>query len=67
MNLELDDALLTEARAANPAPENFGSEPLGFPVLKRKPGETISMEQIKAIEEELDEEEFRRALHPRRA
>lgn len=91
--LELDDALLTEAKAVaakrrttlkaivehalrrelapapeftNPDPERFEVGPLGFLVLKRKPGETITLEQIKAVQQELDEEEFRRAMHPRR-
>ncbi len=91
--LELDDALLTEAKAVaakrrttlkaivehalrrelapapeitNPDPEMFEVGPLGFLVLKRKPGETITLEQIKAIQEELDEEELQRAIHPRR-
>ena len=91
--LELDDALLTEAKAVaakrrttlkaivehalrrelapapeitSPDPEMFEVGPLGFLVLKRKPGETITLEQIKAIQEELDEEELQRAIHPRR-
>ncbi len=51
----------------NPDPEKFEIGPLGFLVLKRKPGETITLEQIKAIQEELDEEEFQRAVSPRRA
>ena len=92
--LELDDALLTEAKAVaakrrttlkamvehalrrelapspeitNPDPAKFEVGPLGFLVLKRKAGETITLKQIKAIQEELDDEEFHRALRPRRA
>lgn len=92
--LDLDDALLTQAKAvaaqrrttlraivehalrrelapvpeiANPDPEKFEVGPLGFLVLKRKPGETITLEQIKAIQEELDEGEFQRAINPQRA
>ncbi len=52
---------------SNPDPEKFEVGPLGFLVLKRKPGETITLEQIKAIQEELDEGEFQRAINPQRA
>ncbi len=91
--LELDDALLKEAKAlaarrgttlkavmehalrrelapapeaANPEPEKFEVGPLGFLVLKRKPGESITMEQLDAIRRELDQEEFQRGVHPRK-
>ena len=50
----------------NPDPEKFEIGPLGFLVLKRKPGDTVTLEQIEAIQEEIDEEEFQRALNPRR-
>ena len=92
--LELDDALLREAKAvaakrrttlkavvehalrrelapapeiSNPDPEKFEVGPLGFLVLKRKSGETITLEQIRAIQKELDETEVQRAIHPRRS
>lgn len=91
--LELDDALLIEAKSvaakrritlkamvehalrrelapapetANPDPEKFEVGPLGFLVLKRKPGETFTLEEFSAIRDELDQEEFQRAIHPRR-
>jgi len=35
--------------------------------LKRKPGESITLEQVQAIQKELDDEVFRRAIHPRQA
>ena len=67
----VESALRREIRPAaemdNPDPDKFEVGPLGFLVLKRQPGETISLEKIKAIEEEVDEEEFQRAIHPRRA
>lgn len=67
----VESALRREIRPAaemeNPDPEKFEVGPLGFLVLKRKPGETITLEQIKAIQNELDEEEFQRAIHPRGA
>ena len=67
----VESALRREMRPAaemdNPDPDKFEVGPLGFLVLKRQPGEAISLEQIKAIEEEVDEEEFQRAIHPRRA
>lgn len=50
----------------NPDPEKFEVGSLGFLVLKRKSGETITREQIEAIQREIDEEEFQRAMHPRR-
>jgi len=50
----------------NPDPEMFEVGPLGFLVLKRRSGGTITLEQIKAIQEELDEEELQNAIHPRR-
>jgi hypothetical protein len=92
--LDLDDALLIEAKAAaarrrttlkaivehalrrelapptestNPDPKKFEVGPLGFLVLKRKPGATITSRQIRAVQEGLDEEDLRRAIHPRRA
>ncbi len=51
----------------NPDPEKFEVGPLGFLVLKRKAGETITLEQIKAIQEEIDEEELQSAINPRQA
>lgn len=50
----------------NVDPEKFEPGPLGFLVLKRKSGETIPLHQISAIQEELDQEELQRAIHPRR-
>ena len=57
--------LAPSAAEANPDPEKFEVGPLGFLVLKRAPGETVSLEQIKSLQAELDEQEFARALHPR--
>lgn len=91
--LDLDDALLTEAKAAalrrrttlravvehalrrelmpaveaaNPNPDKFEKGPLGFLVLKRKPGDTITLNAIQAVQAELDDTEFQRAVAPRR-
>ena len=55
------------AEVENPDPEKFEIGPLGFLVLRRKPGEIITLQQVEAIQQELDEEELQRALHPRRA
>jgi len=49
----------------NPDPEKFEIGPLGFLVLKRKPGDTVTLEQIQALQKEIDEEEFQRSLNPR--
>lgn len=66
----VESALRREIRPAtemeNPDPEKYDVDPLGFLVLKRKPGETISLEQIQAIQDELNDEEFHRAIRPRR-
>ena len=51
----------------NPDPEKFEVGPLGFLVLKRRAGETVTPKQIKAIQAKLEEEEFQRAIHPRQA
>lgn len=51
----------------NPDPEKFEMGPLGFFVLKRHPGEIVTLEQIKAVQAEIDDEAFQRAIHPRRA
>ena len=83
--LELDDALLREAKAVaakrrttlraivehalrrelapspesnNPDQQRFEVGPLGYLVLKRKPGETISLAQVEAIGRELDDAEI---------
>lgn len=77
--LDLDDALLTEAKAAalrrelmpaveaaNPNPDKFEKGPLGFLVLRRKPGDTITLSAIRAVQAELDDTEFQRAVAPRR-
>jgi hypothetical protein len=67
----VESALRREIRPAtemeNPDPEKLEVGPLGFLVLKRKPGDTISLEMIKAIQDDLDDEELQRAIHPRRA
>ncbi len=55
------------AEIANPDPEKFEVGPLGFLVLKRKPGETITLNMVQAIHDQLEDEEFQRAIHPPQA
>jgi len=55
------------AEMANPDPEKFEVGPLGFLVLKRKPGETIALKMVQAIQDQLEEEEFQRAINPPQA
>lgn len=55
------------AEIANPDPEKFEVGPLGFLVLKRKPGETITLNMIQAIQDQLDDEEFQRSIYPSQA
>lgn len=52
------------AEIANPDPEKFEVGPLGFLVLKRRPGETITVDMVQAIQDQLDDEDFQRAIHP---
>jgi len=55
------------AEIANPDPEKFEVGPLGFLVLKRKPGETITLDMLQTIQDQLDDEDFQRAIHPPQA
>lgn len=53
------------AEMESPDPEVFETGPLGFLVLKRRPGATpATPEGIRRIQEALDEEDFQRATHP---
>lgn len=53
------------AEMESPDPEVFETGPLGFLVLKRRPGATpTTPEGIRRIQEALDEEDFQRATHP---
>ena len=67
----VESALRRELRPAaeivNPDPEKFEVGPLGFLVLKRKPGETITVDMVQAIQNQIDDEEFQRAIHPPQA
>jgi len=67
----VESALRREIRPAaemdNPDPEKFEVGPLGFLVIKRKPGDqTVTVERIRAIQDELDEEDLHKARHPKR-
>jgi len=66
----VESALRREIRPAaemdNPDPEKFEVGPLGFLVIKRKPGDqTVTVEMIRAIQDELDEEDVHKARHPK--
>lgn len=67
----VESALRREIRPAaeivNPDLEKFEVGPLGFLVLKRKPGETITLNVVQAIQDQLEDEEFQRAIHPPQA
>ena len=65
----VESALRREIRPAaeveNPDPEKFELGPLGFLVIKRRPGEPpVTPEMIQAIQDEIDEEDFRKATNP---
>ena len=55
------------AEMENPDPEKLEVGPIGFFVLERQPGETITLEQLKAIQNRLEEEYLQRAIRPRKA
>ena len=53
------------AELESPDPEVFETGPLGFLVLKRRPGAApTTPEGIRRIQESLDDEDFQRATHP---
>ncbi len=66
----VESALRREIRPAaemeNPDPEKFELGPFGILRLKRRPGEKVTLEQIQAIQDEIDERELQKALHPNR-
>ena len=55
------------AEIANPDPEKFEIGPLGFLVLKRKPGDTVSWDMVQTLQDRLEDEDFQRAIHPPQA
>jgi len=58
--------LAPASETSNPDPEKLEVGPFGIFRLKKRPGaEPITSEMIRAIQEELDEEEFQRAMSPR--
>lgn len=65
----VESALRREIRPAaeleNPDPEKFEIGPLGFLVIKSRPGDKpVTPEMIRAIQDEIDEEDFQKAMHP---
>lgn len=63
----LQRALLSAPEPENPDPDRFEFGPMGFLVLKRDAGETLTLEQIEKIQRDLDEEDLRKAILPRGA
>jgi hypothetical protein len=65
----VESALRRELRPAaeiqNPDPEKFEVGPLGFLVLKRRPGESITLEQLEGVQTRINHEELQRTLNPR--
>jgi hypothetical protein len=65
----VESALRREIRPAaemeNPDPDKFEIGPLGFLVIKRRPGGApVTSEMIRAIQDEIDDEDFQKAMHP---
>ncbi|MBM3823632.1 MAG: hypothetical protein FJ404_12230 [Verrucomicrobia bacterium] len=66
----IESALIREIRPAaeleNPDPEKYEIGPFGILRIKRRPGEKTTLEQVKAIQDQIDEADMHRALHPTR-
>lgn len=67
----VESALRREIRPTaameNPDPEKFEIGPLGFLVIKRQPGTLpLTTERIRAIQDQIDEEDYQKAMHPNR-
>ena len=65
----VESALRREIRPSaameNPDPEKYELGPLGFLVIKRHPGDNpVTSEMICAVQDEIDEEDFQKAMHP---
>jgi len=59
--------LQPQGAAENPDPELFDVGPLGLLVLKKRTdGSVVTSEMIRTIQDEIDEEDFQRAVHPGR-
>jgi len=53
------------AELENPDPEKFEVGPLGYLVIKKRPDtQTVTSEMIRAIQDDIDEEDLQKALHP---
>jgi hypothetical protein len=67
----VESALRREIRPAaemeNPDPEKYEIGPFGILRIKKIPGAPpMTLERIRAIQEEIDEEDFQKAMHPNR-
>jgi hypothetical protein len=67
----VESALRRELRPAaeleNPDPETFEVGPFGILRIKKVPGAPpMTLETIRAIQDEIDEEDLHKALHPTR-
>ena len=65
----VESALRREIRPTaemdNPDPDEFEIGPLGFLVIKRRPGvPSVTSEMIRAIQDEIDDEDFQKAMQP---
>ncbi len=53
------------AEMGNPDPEKLEVGPLGFLVIKKQPGSApVTWETIRAVQDEMEEEDFQKAMHP---
>lgn len=63
----LQRELMPAPQPENPNPDRFEFGPMGFLVLKREPGETLTLDQIEKIQRDLDEADLRKAIFPQGA
>jgi hypothetical protein len=50
---------------SNPDPDKFEVGPLGFLVIKKRPGDApVTSERVRALQDEIDEEDFQKAIRP---
>jgi hypothetical protein len=68
----VEGALRREIRPAadleNPDPDRFDIGPFGILRIKKSPGApSVTLDDIRAIQEGIDEEDLQKALHPKRS
>jgi hypothetical protein len=55
--------LAPSPESENPDAAKFELGPLGFLVLKRAPGETVTLQSLETLQSDLEREDLERAIH----